>query len=308
MPTSDDVEAMRESEEMQRDPKLPARFGLDGQRAVVATMHGKERVIGPLLANRLGLIVEVPSRFDTDRFGTFTREIERVGSQLDAARAKVAAAFGHVPEARVAIASEGSFGPDPSTPFVALGRELVLLVDRETNLETAGYDSDLKTNFAHTLVRAPIDALTFAARVGFPAHALIVMGCNGEEPSPTIFLKKGLVTPRDLKKAAEAVIAICGAAFIETDMRAQFNPTRMAAIERATVDLVRRFQSICPACGRPGFDVVERISGLPCEWCGEPTRITKTEVLACPGCGHRVERPATDRTSADAGKCELCNP
>jgi hypothetical protein len=240
MPTSDDVEAMRESQEMQRDPKPPARFDLDGQRAVIATMHGKERVIGPLLAHSLGLSVEVPSRFDTDRFGTFTREIERVGSQLDAARAKIAAAFELVPEARVAIASEGSFGPDPSIPFVALGRELVLLVDRETKLELAGYDSDLKTNFAHTVVHAPVYALTFAARVGFPGHALIVMGCRGEEPSPNSLLKKGIVTPNDLEKAVEAAITICGAAFLETDMRAQFNPTRMAAIERATVDLDRK--------------------------------------------------------------------
>jgi ATP-binding protein involved in chromosome partitioning len=36
-------------------------------------MHGKERVISPLLAHALGLTSEVPSKFDTDRFGTFSR-------------------------------------------------------------------------------------------------------------------------------------------------------------------------------------------------------------------------------------------
>ena len=73
------------------------QFHLAGARTVIATMHGKERVIAPLLAEALGLDCLVPSAFDTDRFGTFTREIARTGSQLDAARAKIAAAFEHGP-------------------------------------------------------------------------------------------------------------------------------------------------------------------------------------------------------------------
>lgn len=64
-------------------------------------------------------------------------------------------------------------------------------------------------------------------------------------------------------------------------MRAHRNPTRMAAIERATNDLVRRFHSRCPECDYPGFDLTERVPGLPCAWCGEPTRVVMTDVLAC---------------------------
>ncbi len=48
---------------------------------------------------------------NTDRFGTFSRDIERTGSQLDAARAKIAAGFEYAPSARIGLASEGSFGP-----------------------------------------------------------------------------------------------------------------------------------------------------------------------------------------------------
>ena len=94
-------------------------------------------------------------------------------------------------------------------------------------------------------------------------------------------------------------LAIGGAAFIETDMRAHRNPTRMAAIERATLDLVRRYNSRCPICGHPGFDITERRSGLPCAWCGTPTFVIKTEVLCCQGCGHRLERCATPSPAAD---------
>jgi hypothetical protein len=302
------MEEIKMSRSARYDPPSPEMFNLAGQRTVIATMHGKERVIGPLLAMGLGLIVEVPSGFDTDRFGTFTREIERVGSQLEAARAKISAVFEHVPDARVAIASEGSFGPDPAIPFVTLGQELVLLVDRQTGIEIVGHDADLRTNFAHATVRSPVAALEFARRIGFPEHALIAMGCFGEKPAPTVLLKKGIVTPDELEKAVNAIIANCAVAFIETDMRAHLNPTRMAAIERATVDLIRRFQSQCPTCGRPGFAVVERVPGLPCEWCGEPTKIAKTEVLACLGCGHRADRPASDKAVADPAMCELCNP
>lgn len=284
------------------------QFHLAGAKAVIATMHGKERVIAPLLAEALGLDCIVPSAFNTDRFGTFTREIERTGSQLDAARAKIAAAFEHAPSARVAIASEGSFGPHPWIPFAPLGRELVLLADRQTGLEIAGHDATMDTNFAHVVVDGPTAAFAFAERVRFPEQGLIVMGCRGDQPAPDIALWKGVVAADGLDRAVREVVALCGAAFVETDMRAHFNPTRMQAIERATRDLIRRFRSRCPACAYPGFDVTERVPGLPCEWCGEPTQVIKAEVLICAACGHRIERSVGDRVTADPGQCNGCNP
>lgn len=284
------------------------QFHLAGARAVIATMHGKERVIAPLLTEALGLDCVVPSAFDTDRFGTFSREIERTGSQLDAVRAKIVAAFERVPHARVAVASEGSFGPHPQIPFVPLGRELVLLVDRQTGLEITGHDATIDTHFAHLVVDGPAAAFAFAERMRFPEHGLIVMGCRGDQPAPDIALWKGIVAADALDRAVREAVARCGAAFIETDMRAHFNPTRMQAIERATLDLVRRFRSRCPACAYPGFDVTERVPGLPCEWCGEPTRVIKAEVLSCAACGHRVEQSVAERPTADPGRCNQCNP
>ena len=125
-------------------------------------MRGEERAISPLLTEALGLDCIVLTSFDTDRFGTFTREIERTGTQLDAALGKIAAAFEHGPNARVAIASEGSFGPHPWLP---LGRELVLLVVRQTGLELAGHDATLDAHFAHRIVDGPAPALAFAERM-----------------------------------------------------------------------------------------------------------------------------------------------
>ncbi len=103
--------------------------------AVLVTMHGKERVVAPLLLRALGLRVRLTPGIDTDRFGTFSRDIERTGSQLDAARAKIAAAFEISPGARVAVASEGSFGPHPQIPFMPLAHKSVVMKDRVSGLE-----------------------------------------------------------------------------------------------------------------------------------------------------------------------------
>ena len=276
--------------------------------AVRATIHGKERVIAPVLTEGLGLVVGLAMGVDTDMFGTFSRDVERTGSQLDAARAKIAAGFEYAPYARVGIASEGTFGPHPYSPFLALGRELVLLIDRERELELTGYFASEETNFGHAIVSDMDAAIAFAEKSNFPEHGLIVMGCIGEKPEPRIALIKDIIDYSGLQSAVGQVIAKCGAAFVETDMRAHRNPTRMRAIERAASDLVRRFRSQCPACAHPGFDVTERIPGLPCKWCCEPTNVICLEVLTCQACHHRQERPATNATSADPGRCEKCNP
>ncbi len=96
--------------------------------------------------------------------------------------------------------------------------------------------------------------------------------------------------------------------FLETDVRAHANPTRMENIRLAAEDLVKKLNSRCPACGLPGFWIVERIVGLPCEDCGAPTRETRAEVHGCLKCAHRATRERTDMTAAPAGRCDYCNP
>lgn len=279
----------------------------EGARALLATMHGKERVIAPLAARFLGLCVSVAPGLDTDAFGTFSRDVARTGSPLDAARAKIAAAFALAGDVTVALASEGSFGPHPHVPFAALGRELVVLIDRESGLELVGQHATMATNFAHAVVADSAAALAFAQRAGFPAHGVIVMGMRGGQPAPDLALIKDIPDPDTLADAANAAIAATGAARIETDMRAHRNPRRMRAIKRAMIDLVRRARSRCPECARPGFGVNGRLAGLPCAWCTAPTLLTRAEVWTCAACGHREERPMVVAT-ADPMHCEECNP
>lgn len=278
-----------------------------GEGAALATMHGKEAVIAPLVERFLGLRLEVVAELDTDAFGTFSRDIARSGSQLDAARAKITAAFEGMPDLQIGMASEGSFGPHPYLPFCPLAREIVVLLDRETGLELIGHYATLDTNFSHAVVADVATGLTFAERVGFPDHGVILMGCREDQPAFDIALIKDVATREELTTALQAIIAKAGSAFIETDMRAHRNPRRMRAIKRATIDLIRRARSACPACGLPGYAVTERLPGLPCSWCLEPTLLARAEVWSCDGCGWRVERPAP-ATNADPAHCGECNP
>ncbi len=57
-----------------------------GRTLVLATKHEKEKVMAQILEKELGVKVVVPADFDTDQFGTFTREIKRGGDQLEATR------------------------------------------------------------------------------------------------------------------------------------------------------------------------------------------------------------------------------
>ena len=59
-----------------------------GRRIGLPTQHGKERVISPELDRALDCRVERVGGYDTDLLGTFTRDVPRAGTQLEAAGKK----------------------------------------------------------------------------------------------------------------------------------------------------------------------------------------------------------------------------
>jgi ribosomal protein L37E len=275
----------------------------------LATRHGKERALAPLLEARLGVQVVLAEGVDTDRFGTFTREVPRPGGALEAARAKAEAALAACPAARFGLASEGSFGAHPHLPFVPGGHELVLLRERGGGLEVVGEHLTAETNFAHARAASLEEARAFARRAGFPSHALVVAACEGGEPAPHRALYKGVCRPLALERTVRVVLGACGEAHLETDMRAHLNPTRMRAIARAGRALVRRARTLCPACGRPGFGVLSLLPGRPCADCGRPTRLVREERWGCGGCGlQRGRVPPGGEAPAPPGACDGCNP
>ncbi len=276
-----------------------------GRSAVLLTKHGKEQVIKPTLENAVGIHVIVETRFDTDRFGTFTREIERPGSQLDTVRLKARKGM-ELTGLDIGLASEGSFGPHPVMPWVPWNVEIVLLVDQKENLEICGEYASFNTNYAHVIVSNFQEAENFARKVGFPEHWLVLRPDN--ERHQSIF--KDINDWEHLKEAVAWGIAksTVGKVFLETDMRAHANPTRMGNIQKAAENLVQKIKKQCPRCGTPGFSVTDRKKGLPCEWCGRPTEEIRAVVYTCARCGFSQEEIKDPDERAPAGCCQYCNP
>lgn len=276
---------------------------LAGRRLAVATMHGKERVLAPPLVAAFGLQPVVPADFDTDRFGTFTGSVPRRDTALAAARRKAHAAL-QVCGTTTAVASEGSFGPHPASPFLTIGAELVLLCDVELGLEVVAEDVGLASHFAHREVASRDEARSFARHVGFPAHQLVVAPPGRLEAG-----ERGLGDEASFAAALSRQLDLHGRALVATDMRADRSPTRMQAIARAAVRLAERTASRCPACRWPGFGLVRVEPGLPCGACGEPTERVRAEVFGCARCPEqRVQGRRDGLLVADPGECSACNP
>lgn len=283
-----------------------AKFGFENRVCVIATMHKKEQVIAPPLEKVLQMQVVVPEGFNTDRFGTFTRDIKRLGTQLEAARLKAQKVLELTGES-LAVASEGSFSPDPSFPYVSCNCELVLLLDQANQLEIVGIETSLETNYNHTSIQTLDEALAFAEKVGFPGHGLVVMSSPNPQENEHIF--KGIVTEADLIDAVQITLESSSekCAHIETDMRAMVNPSRMQVIAKATQNLIAKMQQTCPSCECPGFDVIERKPGLRCGLCYLPTPLVRAEVYQCQKCNFQETRPSAEEV-ADPTYCNYCNP
>ena len=275
-----------------------------GQRIALLTQHGKERVIAPVLELALGCRVERVAGYDTDQLGTFTRDVPRAGTQIEAARkkARIGMELAGLP---LGLASEGSFGPDPCTGMFPWNVELLVWIDDERELEVVGVAQG-KTTFSHLLTADWAAAESFARQSGFPEHHLVLRPDGEDDPR----IRKGIAAWAELEAAFVWARdqAVSGHVFLETDVRADANPMRMENIRLAAENLAKKLGSLCPACGTPGFWIVERLAGLACTDCGAPTRETRAEVDGCLKCAHRVVRERTDSQYADPGRCDFCNP
>jgi len=273
---------------------------------VLATMHRKEKVIAPILERELGIKLQIPKNFNTDRFGTFTRDLDRPGDQRSTARLKAEKALELTGES-LAIASEGSFGPHPSLPIIACNYELIILVDRVHKIEIFGQEISMETNYSHTTIRSVEEAQIFAQTIGFPEHGLVVMPSSSTKNPHEIV--KGIVSEAQLLTVVTEALQRSPTIHMETDMRALYNPTRMNVIAKAAINLVAAVQSTCPKCTYPGFAPVERLPGLPCALCHSPTAFTRVAIYHCQHCGFRQEKLFPDGIeSVDPAQCPYCNP
>lgn len=273
----------------------------------LATKHGKERAIARPLRFALGLNTVVAADLDTDLLGTFSGEISRVGSAVEVCerKARLGMAATGLP---LGLANEGSFGPHPLVPFVPAGIEVMTFVDDERGLVVTERFLAERTNYSHRAVRHIDELKAWLPLVGFPTHALIV---RTQADGPGAPVEKGVVSLDRLHAAVAHAAALSddGMAWVETDMRAHLNPTRMAAIRHLACRLTRRLATPCPSCAAPGWGRTGALKGLPCELCGRPTEMARCEVFGCIACSHSEERPRADGLiETSAQYCPYCNP
>lgn len=273
-------------------------------RVALGTMHGKAAVIAPPFS-ALGVVIEVPEGLDTDRFGTFSGEVARVGTMEQAARAKARAAIDQT-GLRVGLASEGAYGPHPVVPFLAIGQEMLLWHEADTGREIVEMLRDDRPTYDQALVASVEEARSFLARIAFPLVAVVVATEGASRP-----VAKGLTDPRVVEEAVAEAIARSesGRARLVTDMRAHLNPRRMDVIGDLARRLAARLACPCPACGAPGWGRLRLEAGLPCGDCGTATGLIRDEILGCTACGAEAAQSFPGAADwADPGHCPICNP
>ena len=275
-----------------------------GLKASLLTQHGKESVICPQLFDSNGLEVIHISGYDTDKLGTFTRDIPRYGSQLDAARKKARVGM-ELSGSMLGIASEGAFDNDPYTGMLPWNYELVVLIDDIRKLEIIGFFGG-QAQSASRQVSSWDELIALLSEAQFTTHQLVVRPDDEYHPE----CRKGIKDMESLKAAFEWATSLSkrGNVFVENDLRAHTNPTRMANILKATQDLSRKMNSVCPECESPGFWIAEKKKGLPCSHCGVPTNLPIANIWSCVKCRYRKEEMVPDQINADPSKCNYCNP
>jgi len=292
---------------MTKSPSIISPESYQGRTAVLATQHGKERMVARPLRAAVGLSVTVPAEINTDLLGTFTGDVKRSGPPREVViqKARLGMSMSGLP---LGLASEGSFGPHPLLPFAASDYELLAFVDDEIGFTVVEGILTEVTNFGQCSVRPKADLNDFLQRAQFPSHALIARPNEGLKPG---LLFKGIAEYAALVDAVQrcAAASADGLAHVETDMRADVNPTRQKAIRKVAFRLARRLACPCPVCRTPGWGRTGVERGLPCGSCGTPTEWIKHEIFGCARCDHQILKVREDGLQfVEPNLCPVCNP
>jgi hypothetical protein len=267
-------------------------------------MHEKEKAISPSFESLLGFQIEVGA-LNTDSLGTFTGEVERSLPPKECAKLKCLNALA-LHGSPIGIANEGSFGPHSAIPFVLVDHEIFFFTDLEIGYELCVSKIFIQTNFAAAAFSEFESVLEFVKKTKFPSHALIVRpNCWDDK----MICFKGIQSTKDLYDAFEKARFFSSdkKVWVETDMRAHKNPTRMHQLEKFANEMAQRLATSCPLCSIPGWGPVDKITGLVCAECGAVTELVKAVIWGCCQCPHKECHPV-DQSWAKPQYCPLCNP
>lgn len=248
-----------------------ATHSYQGRKVAFLTQHGKQDLLRAPLEAALGCQILHTDGYDTDQLGTFTRDVDRSGSQLEAARRKANIGMA-LTGADIAIASEGAFGPDPFMGFVPWNTEMLLWVDKERGFEVTGLAHG-PAQSTHREIKTLQELKTFAIEAKFPTHHLVLR----PEHQDHLEIFKNLSEEQSLLKAFNSAKekSFNGVVFVENDLRAFCNPTRQEIIRSAAKELIQKLLSACPTCTAPGYWQTKQIPGLLCNSCRSMTESTR---------------------------------
>jgi hypothetical protein len=269
---------------------------------LLASKHNKEEAIGPVFRRALACNLCVED-INTDQFGTFTGEVPRSLSAYETCILKARYAA-HEKKYALSVASEGSFGPHPSNPFIPHAHEIMVFVDLEK--EWIISERLLTTNTNYKMMTIDKNTLLdpFLKSALFPSHALTLQSADRLD-----VIAKGINAPHQLQASLSDGFKKYNELFIATDMRAMMNPTRMQTIGELAEKLAIRIKSHCSGCGVPGFGFKSVSGHLPCSLCGDDTKMYRYEEWGCIQCDYQEQRPRKDHLIvADPTHCDYCNP
>jgi ribosomal protein S27AE len=268
---------------------------------VMATKHDKGRLLAPHFEEILSMRVE-EVLVDTDLLGTFSGEIERVGTPLETALKKAQLGIQSTGNP-FGVASEGSVGPDPLVPFIKANIETMVFVDEELGIHIhESFKSNEITAFTTTTLENNLGV--FLQKADFPNHAIIVKPHNGPGSYKGIrdlrSLEKAITDARDQSSDGEAII--------ESDLRAMCSPSRQKNISATALKLVQRLSRTCPECQTPGWGLTSYTRGVECSECGDfSIDAIKQEVIGCVKCEYTAPGAVINLT-LDPAQCMSCNP
>lgn len=274
-------------------------------KIALGTKHKKETVIAPVFRSLLDaelLLAEI----DTDSFGTFSGEVERIQSPKDTVIAKAIAAA-KAANTNFGLASEGSIGVHTQFfPFTNSDHELLAFIDLERNVQIIESHVSADIVAVQAAVDENLDLEKFIQAADLPNHAVLLRD-NG--PKVT-WVRKGLRTKSEIQSAIEEFSSRIepGKLLLESDFRAMCSPSRQKNIAICAEKLASRLASKCPSCSYLGWGIVGYETGLPCEVCGEVSpHAIRADRYGCLACRHEilVERP--DKSIGPA-RCNMCNP
>lgn len=263
---------------------------------LLSSKHLKEQILQPLFAP-YGVELFVERGFDTDQYGTFCGATPRMEGPRTSVKEKCLAGMAFANK-RQGLASEGSFGPHPSSPFLSINEEWLVYIDLDQNLEIYGHSVSM--DLCHQkLDYQSLQLNDFLNRIQFGAQGLLF-----KDATTGALIQKGITNEEQLQDLIKAYPQWV----LETELRAHLNPKRQKNIAAAGKDLIARMHSKCPKCAQPDFSVSATSGQLPCSWCKRPTNSYAFLDYTCQSCGFAEKKVRPGQQTEDPQYCNYCNP